>query len=104
MKIIDFNKIEPQPNPHGIEVRKMLVNNMKNAAIVAKLMSGEKIDKHTAEGNAFFFVLEGKGIFIYDDKEIEVAVNTLIECPSNALRGWRNDSEGVLRFLVIKEI
>ncbi len=101
MKIIDFTKIEPQPNPHGVEIRKFPVGG--KAVIVAKMKPGEIIDKHTTEGDAFFFVLEGTGIFMHDDGEATVGPDTLIECPAETRRGWRNESDGILRFLVIKD-
>ena len=101
MKIIDFEKVEPQLSPHGIELRKFPVNG--KAVIVAKLKPGDKIDKHTAEGDAFFFILEGTGVFMYDENEITVGSETLIECPGTTERGWRNESDQVLRFLVIKD-
>jgi len=50
----------------------------------------------------FFYVLEGKGIVEIGDEKKEVGSDTLIESPAKILHCWYNESNEILRILVVK--
>ena len=75
------------------EYMKMVHLNLKPVDIIAK---------HAAALDGRFLVLEGKEIVEIGDESKEVEANTLIESPADCGHGWRNESDSVLRILVIK--
>ena len=90
-------------NNHGVEARKF--HQDKNMMMVhLSLKPGDTIAKHAAPMDVCFFVLEGKGIVEIGDESKEVEANTLIESPANCGHGWRNQSDELLRILVIKTL
>ncbi len=66
------------------------------------LQPGDTIAKHAAPLDVCFLVLEGKGIVEIGEECKEVEANTLIERPANCGHGWKNESEAILRVVVIK--
>jgi len=101
MNVIKYNEVETHPNPHGVDVRKMLVGN-KYQVIVGTLNPGDRIPKHPSDVDALFYVLEGEGTLELGDEVVTVRQDTLIECPAFVEKGWTNNTESVLRFLAIK--
>jgi len=101
MNVIDYNKVESHPNPHGVDVRKLIANPKYNV-IVGMLKPGEVIEKHSTDVDAIFYVLEGKGILMLGNEEREVTADMVIECPAHVEKGWRNESDSALRFLAVK--
>jgi len=52
--------------------------------------------------DVFFYVLEGKGVVEIGEEKREVEKDTLINSPAKIPHCWYNESDGVLRFLVLK--
>ena len=77
--------------------------NTKNAqAIHITLKPGESLKRHVTPVDVFFYVLEGKGIVEIGDEKKEVCPDTLIESPAKILHCWYNESNEILRILVVK--
>jgi quercetin dioxygenase-like cupin family protein len=97
-------KIDEQPlfqNPHGVDIRKVFEN--ENTGIMQIILKpGEEIPRHPNPVNAFFFVHEGSGLLEVEDEKQVVGKNSLIEVPANIIRGWKNNSNDLLKILVIK--
>jgi quercetin dioxygenase-like cupin family protein len=88
-------------NNHGVEARKFY-QNKQLMMVHLSLQPGDTIAKHAAPLAIYFLVLEGKGIVQIGDESQEVEANTLIESPANAGHGWKNESDELLRILVVK--
>lgn len=101
MNIIKIDELQSLVNPHGVELRKVFENESVGIMQIV-LKPGEVIEKHANPVNALFLVLEGTGIAYIGDEQRKVVKNTLIEVPEHLTRGWKNDSNDILKLLVIK--
>lgn len=58
---------------------------------------------HRHGEDEFFFVLEGRAEFIFEDESRVVEPYTSLYCPPNQLHGIRNVGDTELKYLVIKK-
>ncbi|MBO8152349.1 MAG: cupin domain-containing protein [Candidatus Marinimicrobia bacterium] len=101
MKIVKWNDVEIAQNPHGVDARKLY--DTEHAQVVHIILEpGEKLKKHLTPVDAIFYVLEGKGIAEISNEKQEVGPDTLIDSPAKIPHCWYNESNDILRFLVIK--
>ena len=101
MKMVKWNDVEITQNPHGVDVRKLY--DTKHAQVVHIILKpGEKLKKHLTPVDVIFYVLEGNGIVEIGDEKQEVGPDTLIDSPAKIPHCWYNESNDILRFLVIK--
>jgi quercetin dioxygenase-like cupin family protein len=101
MKITEVKNVPLSKNPHNVETR--IIYSTDNAMIVhIELKPGEKLKRHITPVDVAFYVLEGKGVIEIGDERAEAGVNTIIESPARIPHRWLNESDGVLRVLVIK--
>jgi mannose-6-phosphate isomerase-like protein (cupin superfamily) len=101
MDIVNVNNADISPNPHMVDARK--IYDTKNAQVVhITLNPGESLKRHITPVDVFFYVLEGKGIVEIGDEKKEVGPDILIESPAKILHCWYNESDDVLRILVVK--
>jgi mannose-6-phosphate isomerase-like protein (cupin superfamily) len=101
MNIVQIEKTPIADTPHKVDVRKLY--DTENATTVhITLQPGESLKKHITPVDVFFYVLEGKGIVEIGDEKKEVGKDTLIDSPARIPHCWYNESENVLRFLVVK--
>ncbi|HDN58535.1 MAG TPA: cupin domain-containing protein [Candidatus Marinimicrobia bacterium] len=101
MKIVKWNDVEIAQNPHGVDARKLY--DTEHAQVVHIILEpGEKLKKHLTPVDAIFYVLEGKGIVEIGNEKQEVGPDTLIDSPAKIPHCWYNESNDILRFLVIK--
>lgn len=101
MKITRLSDATPHQNPHGVDVRK-LYDTEHAQAVVITLQPGEQLKRHITPVDAIFFVLEGTGIVEVGDEKEEVVANSLIDSPAKIPHCWYNESDSVLRILVVK--
>lgn len=101
MEIKKIFEAEPFVNGHGVEARKFHQDEYM-MMVHLNLNPGDTIAKHAAPLDVRFLVLEGKGIVEIGDESKEVEANTLIESPANCGHGWRNESDSILRIIVMK--
>jgi mannose-6-phosphate isomerase-like protein (cupin superfamily) len=101
MKIIRVDDVESMKNPHGIDARK-LYDSEHAQAVEIKLEAGEKLMKHITPVDVFFYVLEGTGVIEIGDERETVGPNTIIDSPAKIPHCWYNESDSVLRVLVVK--
>ncbi len=96
--------IETEPDyetPHGVKAKKLYSH--PNAIIIQLFLKpGESLRKHLTPVDVAFYVLEGKGVVLVGDERKEVEKGTLIESPANIVHCWYNESDALLRVLVIK--
>jgi len=101
MEIIDVKSVNTFKNPHNVKAAK-LYDSEHAQAIHITLEPGESLKKHITPVNVFFYVLEGKGIVEIGAEKKEVGPDTLINSPARIPHCWYNQSEHVLRVLVVK--
>ena len=101
MKITDVAAVEPGKNPHHVDVRK-IYDSVHAAAVVITLQPKESLKKHITPVDVFFYVLEGTGIVEIGDERSTVAKDHLVESPAKIPHRWINESNAVVRILVVK--
>jgi mannose-6-phosphate isomerase-like protein (cupin superfamily) len=101
MKATEIKNIQASPNPHGVETKKFHENDYVQAVHIT-LNPGEKLKKHITAVDVFFYVLEGKGIVEIGDEKREVIKDTFIDSPAKIPHCWYNESNEILRVLVVK--
>ncbi|AXV39908.1 cupin domain-containing protein [Methanobacterium sp. BAmetb5] len=101
MNIVQMENTPVADTPHKVDVRKLY--DTENAMTVhITLQPGESLKKHITPVDVFFYVLEGTGIVEIGDEKKEVGKDTLIDSPARIPHCWYNESDDVLRFLVVK--
>ena len=101
MKIVQVEDIKSKPNPHGVDARG--ISDTGSAQVVhITLKPGESLKKHITPVDVVFYVLEGRGVVEIGEERAEVDADTLIESPAKIPHRWSNESEGLLRILVVK--
>ena len=101
MKVVEVKNVQSKPNPHGVDARS--ISDTINAQIAhITLKPGESLKKHITPVDVVFYVLEGMGVVEIGDERKEVGPDTLIESPAKNPHRWMNESDKVLRILVVK--
>lgn len=101
MKVVKVEDMEIAPNPHNVDAR-MLYDTEKAQIVHITLKPGERLKRHVTPVDVVFYVLEGTGIVEIGDERKEVRKDTLIESPAKIPHCWYNESDEILRVLVIK--
>lgn len=101
MKIVEVDKAERTPNPHGVDARKMSDNEWAQVIHIT-LEPGESLKKHVTPVDVVFYVLEGRGLVEIGDERREVGADALVQSPAKIPHRWANESDGRLRVLVVK--
>ncbi|HEY5123463.1 MAG TPA: cupin domain-containing protein [Ignavibacteria bacterium] len=97
-KVIDT---EPNQNPHQVDTRKLYDENLAQVVHIM-LKPGEKLKRHITPVDVLFYVLEGTGIIEIGEEKMEATKDSLIESPAKIPHCWFNESESILRILVVK--
>jgi quercetin dioxygenase-like cupin family protein len=101
MKIVQVEDVKSKPNPHGVDARG--ISDTESAQVVhITLKPGEFLKKHITPVDVVFYVLEGRGVVEIGEERAEVEADTLIQSPAKIPHRWINESEGLLRILVVK--
>ncbi len=101
MNAIEIKDVAINPNPHGVETRRFHENEHVQAVHIT-LKPGEKLKKHITSVDVFFYVLEGSGIVEIGDEKKKVSKDTFIDSPANIAHCWYNESNEILKVLVVK--
>jgi quercetin dioxygenase-like cupin family protein len=101
MKIITVSEIPPHPNPHHVDAREVY-SSPHAMAVVISLQPDESLKKHITPVDVFFYVLEGTGIIEIGEEREVVSKDSLVESPARIPHRWSNESDKVLRILVVK--
>ncbi len=101
MKIVDARSAPASPNPHGVHASMIHDTEHVQAAYIT-LQPGEALKLHATPVNAFFYILEGRGVVEIGDEREEVVADQFIESPAQVPHRLLNDSESVFRFLAVK--
>ncbi|MCK5036553.1 MAG: cupin domain-containing protein [Candidatus Sabulitectum sp.] len=91
----------PAKNPHKVDVRRVYESEYALSSVIT-MQPGEKLIRHITPVDVFFYVLEGTGIVEVGKEKETVSADTVIESPKDIPHCWYNESESVLRVLVVK--
>lgn len=101
MKIVDALTAPESANPHGVSTRGLHGTEHVQVAMVT-LQPGEALKLHVTPVDAFFYVLEGRGIVEIGDEREEVSTDMLVDSPARVPHRLLNESDAAFRFLVVK--
>jgi len=101
METIDAKNARLLENPHNVKVSK-LYDTEHVQAVHITLDPGERLKKHITPVDVFFYVLEGKGVVEIGEEKKEAGPDTLINSPAKIPHCWYNESDAVVRILVVK--
>ena len=77
---VNYSKEYPSPN--------MIFNSAKLRVLVLGLEAGQSIPAHPS-AEAFFYVVEGRGLFTVGEEEKEVGAGSLVVAPDGVKRGMK---------------
>ena len=101
MKSITADQTPLADNPHGVDVRHLY----KTRDVVVSqitLEPGEVVKPHKAPVDAFFYVLEGAPQIEIEGETVTAAPGSLVPSSAGHQHSIRNESDGLVRFLVVK--
>ena len=101
MKITKYQDQQIKDTPHKVDVREMYNHESAQAMLMA-LKPGESLKPHKTPVDVFFFILEGSPtIHIGDESEVCMP-DSLIESPAHIVHYISNESDSLVRILVVK--
>jgi quercetin dioxygenase-like cupin family protein len=101
MRIITPSQVDVADNPHGVDVRHLHADPHVVVSMIT-LQPGEVVKPHKAPVDAFFYVLEGTPSVEIEGETAQASPDTLIPSTAEHLHSIRNESTGLVRFLVVK--
>ncbi|RLD37369.1 MAG: cupin domain-containing protein [Bacteroidetes bacterium] len=101
MKIKTVLETPIKNNVHQVDAR-MLYNNESAQAVHMTLNPGESLKPHITPVNVFFFVIEGTPDVLIGEEKQRIATNSLVESPKDIVHCIYNNTETIVRILVVK--
>ena len=101
MKIVKVSEVQASETPHKVDVRKLYDKDSAQAVHIT-LQPGEALKPHITPVDVFFFILEGTPEVLVGHEKVQVEVNSLVESPKDIVHCLYNNSDKVVRFLVVK--
>jgi len=101
MIIKKLSEMQIIKNAHNVDARNLYA---KDSAVISliTLEPGQSLLPHVTPVDVAFYVLEGRGTVEIGKEKAEVEKDTLIESPKDIVHCWYNESNAILKFLVIK--
>ncbi len=90
-------------NRDGIKSRKIF-SNEKLEIIHIILEPEAELEKHISHFEVQFYVIFGEGIYTIGEETHVLKRDTIVDCPKQVERSWKNLSENNLELLVVKSI
>jgi len=101
MKTIQALEAPEVQTPHNVNVRKLHETDHV-AVMLITLKPGEALKLHVTPVDVFFYLLEGRGTVEIAGEKQTVVPNTLIPSPARIPHRLMNESDALVRFLVVK--
>ncbi len=101
VQITKMSEQLPAKNPHKVDVRRVYESEYALSSVIT-MQPGEKLIRHITPVDVFFYVLEGTGIVEVGKEKETVSADTVIQSPKDIPHCWYNESDSVLRVLVVK--
>jgi quercetin dioxygenase-like cupin family protein len=101
MEVLNVNEVKEFSK--GKRVRKKLLGSDKLVAEFLCYEPGQSTPQHPhPKQDELFYVIEGRGVFIIDDKEIPVEESSLVLVPERVKHGISADKDSRLVVMFIK--
>ena len=101
--VTTLDKTPISENPHNVDVRKVH-GSPSTDVVVITLQPGETLKRHMTPVDVLFYVLEGKGLVVIGDEQVNVEKDFLVESPKCVPHLLVNDSDAMFRVMVIKKL
>ncbi|MCD6112300.1 MAG: cupin domain-containing protein [Bacteroidales bacterium] len=101
MKINQVSKTSVKKTVHKIETKLIYDNNSAQASHLT-LQPGESLKPHITPVDVFFYILEGTPEIMVGDEKQVVEQDCLVESPKDIPHCIYNNSDKVVRVLVVK--
>lgn len=101
MKISNVAETPIRETPHKVDAR-MLYDKDSAQAVHIQLNPGESLKPHITPVDVFFFVIEGSPDVLVGEEKRKVDVNSLVESPKDIMHCIYNNSDEIVRVLVVK--
>ncbi|NOX46279.1 MAG: cupin domain-containing protein [Chlorobi bacterium] len=101
MKITKVKDTPIKENVHKVDAR-MLYNNDSAQAVHMQLNPGESLKPHITPVDVFFFVIEGTPDVLIGEEKKRIETNSLVESPMNIVHCIYNNTDAIVRILVVK--
>jgi len=101
MKITTVLETPIKKNVHQVDAR-MLYNNESAQAVHMQLNPGQSLKPHITPVDVFFFVIEGTPDVLIGEEKSRVATNSLVESPKDIVHCIYNNTDSIVRILVVK--
>ncbi len=101
MKVTKYLEQPVNPNPHGVDVRKLYDKESAQVMHIT-LQPGEALKPHKTPVDVFFVVLEGTPTILVGEEELVCEKDELIESPAHIVHNLSNAALNIARILVVK--
>ena len=101
MIVAKVNETQVLDTPHKLDVRKLYDKDTAQAVHI-KLEAGESLVPHITPVDVFFYVLEGTAEVLVGDERKVVEADCLVESPKDIPHCISNNSDKIVRVLVVK--
>jgi len=99
-----LSEIQPIPSAHFKGEKVVFLNNEESVSAVtqvaiAKFLPGDSVEMHSHyDMEEVFYILEGEGVFVVDDKEIPCTPGTFVKIPAQVPHRMINKGKGIFSF------
>ncbi len=101
MNITIVSETKIMETPHKVDVRRLYDKDTAQAVHI-KLEAGESLKPHITPVDVFFYVLEGSPDILVGKETQKVQADCLVESPKDIPHCISNNSDKVVRVLVVK--
>ena len=101
MKVTKVSETSIKQTQHKVDARE-LYNKETAQAIHIELKPGESLKPHKTPVDVFFYVLEGTPEIVVGDVKKVVQKDSLVESPKDLTHYFMNNSDSIVRVLVVK--
>jgi len=101
MKIIKVAETPIKENPHKVDAR-MLYDKGSAQAVHIQFNPGESLKPHITPVDVFFFVIEGTPDVLIGEEKKRIETNSLVESPKDIVHCIYNNTDSIVRILVVK--
>lgn len=101
MKIVKVKETPVKDTPHRVDARE-LYSRDNAQAIHIELKPGEGLKPHRTPVDVFFYILEGTPEILVGEERVTVQPDSLVESPMNITHCITNNSDALVRVLVVK--
>lgn len=101
MIIKNYKELEVKHNPHGVDIRKLYDKDSAQVMHIT-LKAGESLKPHKTPVDVFFYILEGTPTVQVGTELAVCKKDQLIESPADIVHNLSNETENIVRVMVVK--